>query len=466
VSDSFVLIRPVVRGFRRIFTERQFYLRSHGQVQFMALSASTQAVLACAAVLFLGWVGFTSVNVVFQDQIIAAKDHKFVRMQSAYEQHIAEMQADYDAISSDMVLAQSRFLSTTSDLEAKHRMLTDLLTQNQKVRSQLDDLRIQVADLPGTNARTDDGETRIMLRPAAVDGAMRESRIDLTPPPFDMGNTAHTDAVSGIGGAFTDLDHSDLAHTDLTQAAAGVRHAEKVTLMDDRLENLDRVQQHLMNRIEEETDLKIREIESIIRIAGFKPKDLVERLDEEATGYGGPFITYADDALTESDTSKPFGRQILRVTDNLNRISVLNQSLRMLPLARPIYGIEINSDFGARIDPLNRKLAFHSGIDFAAPQGTPVHAPMAGTVLFAGWRGAFGRLIELDHGNGITSRYAHLRKIKVKVGETVEFRETIGTVGSSGRSTGPHLHYEVWVDGKVQNPINFLKAGQYVLEEG
>ncbi|MEQ8745191.1 peptidoglycan DD-metalloendopeptidase family protein [Pyruvatibacter sp.] len=458
MSHNSDFLGSVVRGFRRVFTERQFYLRSHGQVQFMALSGWTQGVLALAAVFFLGWVGFTSVNVVFQDQIIAAKDRKFVRMQSAYEQRIAEMQTAYDEVSTEMVLAQSRFLATTSDLEAKHGLLADLLTHSRDVRSQLDDMRREVAKLPGTRTGKTDGETRILLRPAPVEGAFRESRVEILPPNLNLGSQASLpDAdVTGIGGAFTDL----------AQSADGLRHEEKIAFMDYRLENLDLVQQHLVNRIEEETDLEIKEIESIIRMTGFNPDDLAEKMDVEAIAYGGPFINYADTVLDEADSNQTFDRQIFRVATNLDRISVLNQTLRLLPLAKPIYGIKTTSNFGARVDPFNRKLAFHSGIDFAGPYGTPVHAPMEGTVVFAGWRGAYGRFIELDHGNGIKTRYAHLASINVKVGDVVEFRETLGKVGSSGRSTGPHLHYEVWVDGKVQNPAKFLKAGQYVLEEG
>ncbi len=443
----------VVRGFRRIFTERQFYLRSHGQVQFMALSGWTQLVLAFGALLFLGWVGFTSVNVVFQDQIIAAKDRKFIRMQSAYEQRIAEMQSSYDALSSEMVLAQERFLSTTSELESKHGLLAELVNHSREVRGQLDDMRKAVAALIENRSDADDGETRILLRPAPVEGAFRESRVPVTSPALD----GMRGAFRGTGGAFTDL----------AQSADGMRHEEKVAAMDVRLEQLDLVQQQLVNRIEEETDLEIKEIESIIRLTGFDPDELASKMDIDAVAHGGPFINLADTALGEDgEEAGEFDRQLFRVATNLDRISVLNQTLRMLPLAKPIYGIETTSNFGARVDPFNRKLAFHSGIDFAGPYGTAIHAPMPGKVVYAGWRGAYGRFVEIDHGNGIKTRYAHLSAINVKVGDHVDFRETLGKVGSSGRSTGPHLHYEVWVDGKVQNPAKFLKAGQYVLEEG
>lgn len=436
---------PVVRGFRRIFTERQFYLRSHGQVQFMALSPWTQVGLALGALLFLGWVGFTSVNVVFQDQIIAAKDRKFVRMQSAYEQRIAEMQSSYDALATRMVQAEQRFLATTSDLEAKHELLAELLNHSREVRSQLDDMRKSVAGLIDGHEGEKARETRILLRPVPVEGAFRESRVPVSILP------------AGRGGAFADL----------AQAADGLRHDEKMALMDERLDHVSALQHQLINRIEEVTDLEISEMEGIIRLTGFDPDRLADRMDIRAEAHGGPFINYADNLSPSDDEgTQGFDRQLFRVATNLDRISVLNQTLRRLPLAKPVYGIRTTSNFGARVDPFNRKLAFHSGIDFAGPYGTPVHAAMEGRVVYAGWRGAYGRFVEIDHGNGIRTRYAHLASIAVKAGQRVQFRETIGKIGSSGRSTGPHLHYEVWVDGKVQNPAKFLKAGQYVLEEG
>ena len=433
------------RVFRRVFPERQFYLRSHGQVQFMALSPWTQAGLAFVAILLTGWVGFTSVNVVFQDHIISAKDRKFVRMQAAYEQRIAEIQASYDELAIDMVQAEAQFLATTSDLEAKHKLIADLLKHRLGVRAELDDMRMAVADLADPVRENDAGETRLLLRPAPVAGALRESRTGFA-------------AVPALGPSG--------ASADLAQAADGLLHAEKVALMDDRLERLGGAQEQLINRIEEETDREIKELEGIIQLTGFDPQRLAERIDVEPAAHGGPFIGLTDGLGNfEPEESGTLDRQLFRVATNLDRISALSRSLRMLPISRPVYGVEMTSNYGARTDPFNGKLAFHSGIDFAGPYGTGVHAPMAGTVSHAGWRGAYGRLVEIDHGNGISTRYAHLSRIDVKVGDRVEFRQPIGRIGSSGRSTGAHLHYEVWVDGKVVNPVKFLKAGQYVLEE-
>ena len=125
----------------------------------------------------------------------------------------------------------------------------------------------------------------------------------------------------------------------------------------------------------------------------------------------------------------------------------------------------VTSTFGSRKDPVNGKTSAHYGMDFAAPLRTPVMSTAPGKVVFAGWKGRFGRVVEIDHGFGIRTRFAHLRKILVKVGQKVGHREKIALLGSSGRSTGPHVHYEILVDGKPHDPKAFLKAGQFAFKE-
>ncbi|HAP98459.1 peptidase M23 [Rhodospirillum rubrum] len=117
-----------------------------------------------------------------------------------------------------------------------------------------------------------------------------------------------------------------------------------------------------------------------------------------------------------------------------------------------------------REDPVNGRLSRHEGLDMGAPMDTPVSATGPGKVVYAGWRGRYGRVVEIDHGMGLSTRYAHLRTIKVQLGQSVGRGDVIGALGNSGRSTGPHLHYEVRVNGNPRNPTVFLKAGKNVFE--
>ena len=122
------------------------------------------------------------------------------------------------------------------------------------------------------------------------------------------------------------------------------------------------------------------------------------------------------------------------------------------------------SSYGLRSDPFNNRKAMHYGVDLAGWGGAPVFATAPGKVIFAGRKGRYGKMVEIDHGYGIRTRYAHLQKVLVQRGEEVGHRHEIGLLGSTGRSTGPHVHYEVRFDGKPLNPDKFIKAGRYVFK--
>jgi murein DD-endopeptidase MepM/ murein hydrolase activator NlpD len=138
------------------------------------------------------------------------------------------------------------------------------------------------------------------------------------------------------------------------------------------------------------------------------------------------------------------------------QLLTLRDLAKILPTSLPLADYRLTSLFGIRRDPFNRRAAFHTGIDLAASYMTPVYATAPGTVDFAGWRGGYGKVVEIDLGDGITTRYAHLHRYTVLVGQRIAAQTQIGFVGSTGRSTGPHLHYEVLVNGKPQDPEKFI----------
>jgi murein DD-endopeptidase MepM/ murein hydrolase activator NlpD len=178
--------------------------------------------------------------------------------------------------------------------------------------------------------------------------------------------------------------------------------------------------------------------------------------DYDKQGIGGPLI--AIDETTMFDT------KVKELDDALDQLDTLKKEARSFPIDNPAPGRAISSGYGVRKDPLLGTPAMHSGIDFRAAFGSNAHATAPGTVTKAGWNGGYGRMVEIDHGNGFSTRYAHLSRIDVKVGEHVAAGGIVGEVGSSGRSTGPHLHYEVRRNGDAINPLAFLRAGRKVRE--
>lgn len=174
---------------------------------------------------------------------------------------------------------------------------------------------------------------------------------------------------------------------------------------------------------------------------------------KHSPGQGGPFIP----ADRGADDRFAMGALVER----MQQWNGVKAAMQRLPLAVPIRGeFELNSGFGTRADPLNHRSAIHEGLDFGAPVGTPVYATGEGTVVLAEPWDRYGNTVEVDHGNGITTRYAHLSRIKVKDGQRVDRTTVIGLVGNTGRSTGSHLHYEVRVADVAKDPIKFISVGR------
>jgi murein DD-endopeptidase MepM/ murein hydrolase activator NlpD len=151
------------------------------------------------------------------------------------------------------------------------------------------------------------------------------------------------------------------------------------------------------------------------------------------------------------------------ISGNIQRLAVLQRIARSLPLASPLDQFHITSPYGKRRDPFTNAWAFHPGLDLGGSRKAEVLATAPGQVIFAGPSGPYGKMVEVDHGIGIVSRYAHLGSIEVAVGDEVEFRHALGIIGNTGRSTSRHLHYEIRIDGRAFDPSNFLNAGRLLV---
>ena len=203
-------------------------------------------------------------------------------------------------------------------------------------------------------------------------------------------------------------------------------------------------------------DWRSKKAEAAMRKLNLDPKMMAQNARQSAVG--GPFVPLEK----ELDDLDP---RFERMGNSLARMATLERALEAIPQVTPHGNPSITSNFGYRRDPFNGRAARHPGIDFRGPIGSPIYAAAPGKVIYAGWRGGYGRLVEIRHDNGLVTRYAHLRRIDAKVGDSVDAGETIGGLGSSGRSTGPHLHFEVRINGRAVNPRPFLETAPDVLKE-
>lgn len=205
-------------------------------------------------------------------------------------------------------------------------------------------------------------------------------------------------------------------------------------------------------------DRRSAKASAAIRKLGLNPDAMIAQTSAR-DAKGGPLI---QPSTSDDGTLDP---RFERLGLSLARLDVLEQSMAGIPQVLPAKQESISSGFGYRRDPFTRRTAFHAGLDFRGPRGAPIYAAAKGRVSFAGRRKGYGNCIEINHGNGLKTRYAHMSLFRARAGEKVDAGDTIGAIGSTGRSTGPHLHFEVRINGHPINPRPFLLEAPRVLIE-
>jgi murein DD-endopeptidase MepM/ murein hydrolase activator NlpD len=461
------------------FPERQIYIRSDGRVQFFTFGPSLQATLAGLTLIFLGWVAFATVNVIFKDRIIAAKDHRYQQMQAAYENRVADLQISYDELNGALVSAEDRFKATADSLQVKQSAIAGFLNRASQVQAAVGG-RSAAPPVPlpsmtfahmGAPAGAVDVEAPTDIN---ADDAGSSQLTVMPGPAAPQPRTARPVKSSLLDHAmqrFAMLFHAVTASVHIAIqptrdfSAAYAQHPALRTLAEQtvRVSHIGDSENVLMARTEGTLDQGVDNLRNVMRRTGINP-DAFARKIAGSEGVGGPEIPL--DRVRIVGISDPkFTHAYLSAAAVLDQLNGLSAAMDHVPLTAPVStaSFDRSSGFGARVDPFTGRYAFHPGIDFAGPWGSVVHATAPGTVVFAGNRGGYGNMVEVDHGYGIRTRYGHLSAITVQVGARIDKGAGLGRVGSTGRSTGPHVHYEVWYDDVVKNPNNFIEAGRHVL---
>jgi murein DD-endopeptidase MepM/ murein hydrolase activator NlpD len=457
------------------FPERQIYIRSDGRVQFFTFGPTLQATLAGLSLIFLGWVAFATVNVIFKDRIIAAKDHRYQQMQSAYENRVADLQLSYDEVNGALVSAEDKFKATADELEAKQSTIIRFLDRKKLVDATLSKSAAAPA-APDDGATIDNGAPSDSLDPTAPpshsvsgDGS---SDLTVSPQPVKPQPRAAKPTHAGLldfGGAVGRIAGALFGKHQAQEIAPETvaRHPvlRRLAAQTDRVRRLGTTETALMARTQGEVSEGVRNIQAVLRHTGINPDQFAQRI-AGSEGVGGPEIPLSSVHI-EGIADAAFQEAYLRASAVLEQMTQLLTGMRHVPLITPVSGpqFERTSGFGARVDPFTGRYAFHPGLDFAGPTGAVVRATAPGRVMWAGARGTYGKLVEINHGYGIHTRYAHLSSVTVQVGAWVAEGTPIGKLGSTGRSTGPHVHYEVWYDDVVRNPRKFIEAGRNVLQQ-
>jgi hypothetical protein len=392
--------------------------------------------IVVGTVVLLGvWSAATATYFAFRDDVLKRLIARQAEMQYGYEDRIAELRAKVDRATSRQMLDQEQFdqkldqmMRRQSTLESRATAL-GAIPETQATGS----IKSPPHGAPATDS-TGSGipkpspisDTVIFMAPPDREARL-ESRAPLAVPSQPFAKVQELAKIEGVENMMVRLQSS--------------------------LDKVERRQIAALNAVEDSIESRMRRMRGVFTDLGLDMAQL-----EAATpraGMGGPFIP-----VKLAADAGPFERQLYRINITRGQMDRLNGTLALVPYRKPVIGeVEFTSGYGVRIDPFLGRPAMHTGLDFRANAGDPVRATANGKVAASGWAGGYGRMVEIDHGNGLSTRYGHLSEIDVRVGDPVKIGQVIGTVGSTGRSTGPHLHYETRIDGEAVDPQKFLRAG-------
>ena len=466
--------------------EREVILRSGGRVRYLNLGRISQSAALVLAVGAIGWSTYATGRFVSHDALLS--DRNAV---------IESLRGENETLAANLSDARRKAEIQELSLTATQRTTVDLAANNQDLQFQIAGLesrlraateqrqKLALSYLGAVEAHAQTGTEKEVL--AVREGALEADLADqgqrlaeLAAERTRLGEQvaraqrdtqrlqeeigtldyARVDLINRLDDSNQHLQNvlADKRRVDTERAELGAQVVE----LSDRLESIETAQIDIVSRLGEQAGESGDALKRTLEIAGLDADQLLGRLTrasaDDGSGIGGPLL-----ALEEMPGSN-LTNQIATVGQRIDDFQRLQDLMERLPLAAPLDEYRLTSGYGRRIDPFTKGYALHGGIDLASRRRAPVHVTSPGVVTFVGWKGGFGKIVEVDHGLGIRTRYAHLSNIYVKRGQKLEYREKVGQIGSTGRSSGEHLHYEVIVDGRPQDPASFIKAGQYVFK--
>lgn len=424
---------------RRLF--EPFEIAIHGQwgTRWLRVSAGAQIGIMAAALLGAGWTGFTTWTMIAAAPALQAKSAEIAALQMA----LAEQEATADELSGRLVAAAR---DRTERLDDRGVDLRDMIARS--TARDRSELLASINDTKLIQSESDNARLRVDL--AAARGQLAQANAEAERLSHDL-----VTALDGSAGA-------EKAQTMLQSALSAAER--RATGLKDQVMALQLMQNELVDRLTPVTTNELATLEQTLNHMGI---DLDRVVEAQAPDIGGPLVALDDLPPPPSRPGEEDrAAKLQKLASGIVRLDSLRTALPELPLATPLDGEpDLRSGFGTRQDPFTRRLAFHAGLDFAAPPGTEVKVTAPGEVVFAGWDGGYGRMVLVRHEFGIETRYAHMQSISVAVGDKLKTGAVVGTLGNSGRSTGPHLHYEVLFDDVPRDPSRFLEAGRHVQQK-
>ena len=427
--------------FERWFPERRLFLKSDTDTRFIRLRPVTQFTAFAGGALLTAWA-IVATAIILMDSIGAGNFRdQAKRDQRNYEQRLNVLAGQRDARAEEARAAQERYNSTLTQVSRMQSMLLASETRRRELETGIEAIQATLRDA----IRTRDAARAQLAALNAETDAGRDPAADSAPEAMDMVLAALADTAT----------ERDIIASDARAAIETAEQLEfQIRLMQDQNDQIFR-------QIEEAMAVSVTPLDKMFRAAGIDTDTVLEQVKSAYSGQGGPLMPLT--VSTKSDALSPDEARANRILQQMDKLNLYRIAAEKAPFANPLRSAyRFTSPYGKRRHPVTGGVRMHDGVDFAARTGTAIHATADGVVTYAGWKSGYGRIVQIEHEFGIETRYAHMSRIRVKKGQKVSRGDRIGDIGNTGRSTGPHVHYEVRVNGKTVNPMTYIKAARNV----
>tara|TARA_R110002033_G_scaffold45445_2_gene89000 strand:+ start:426 stop:1754 length:1329 start_codon:yes stop_codon:yes gene_type:complete len=426
-----------------LFPERRVFLKSDTDTRFIRLRPITQLVAFTGSALLVAWA-IVATAIILMDSIGSGNFRaQAKRDQGTYQARLSDLSAQRNGRAEEAVAAQERFNAALKQISV---MQSELLQSETRRRELETGIEVIQSTLRDTMKDREEARTQVAtLENAAEDNGVGTAKITTSSAPISLLAEALARTAAERDQVVVDAQDALIQADEL---------AQKLASMKDQNDAIFR-------QLEEAMTVSVAPLDKMFRSAGMPTDRMLETVRRGYSGQGGPLMPLSFSTRGEPPTADTLRAN--RLLNQMDRLNLYRIAAQKAPFATPVKSaFRFTSQFGFRRDPKTGGRRMHKGVDFAASSGTPLYATADGVVTHSGWSSGYGRLVKIQHDFGVETRYAHMSKLRVKVGQRVSRGQLIGDMGASGRVTGVHLHYEVRVGGKAVNPMIFIKAANDV----
>lgn len=423
----------------KYFPERRVFLKSDNDTRFIRLRPATQLVALAGSAALVAWA-IIATAVILMDSIGSGNFREQAkRDQRTYQARLNDLSTQRDSRAEEALAAQERFNAALTQISVMQSELLISETRRRELETGIDVIQSTLRD---TMKDRESAREQVAQLQDSEDGTVQ---VAASTAPMDFLADALARTAKERDQVVADAEVAFLAADELNA---------KIAVMQEQNDAIFR-------QLEEAMTVSVAPLDRMFRAAGMPTDRMLDTVRRGYSGQGGPLTPLSFTTRGEQPTADTLRAN--RLLNQMDRLNLYRLAASKAPFANPVKNaFRFTSKFGFRRDPKTGGRRMHNGVDFAAGLGTPLYATADGVVTHAGWGSGYGRLVKIQHEFGIETRYAHMSKMRVKVGQRVSRGDRIGDMGASGRVTGVHLHYEVRVGGKAVNPMIYIKAANDV----